>query len=398
MRVTQALNQSQFLAEIQTLESNLSQTQSQITSNQSFTTASQNPTAAGSVNNYNQALAQSQQYVTNSNSAQTRLSTEDSTLSQVQTQLQSLRTLALEANNSSLSAQDRSAIATQATQIQASLVGLANTQDGNGEYLFGGFASQTQPFTQTAAGATYNGDQGQRQVQIAAGQTVADGDSGDAVFNQIPTGNGTFTATPLASNTGTGVLGATTLSPTAGTYDGGTYSINFTAPGTYEVRDSANALVTSGTYTDGDSISFRGVQVTLAGQPAAGDSFTVAPSTNQSLFTTVQNIVSALQVGGSSSQATARLNNAMAGGINNIDQALSSLSNVRASVGARLNSITTQQSVAGSQQIQLQTSISSLQSLDYASAITTLDQQNTTLSAALQAYTITQGLSLFKYL
>ena len=61
-------------------------------------------------------------------------------------------------------------------------------------------------------------------------------------------------------------------------------------------------------------------------------------------------------------------------------------------------SITTQQSVAGSQQIQLQSSISSLQSLDYAGAITTLDQQNTTLSAALQAYTITQGLSLFKYL
>ena len=81
MRVTQALNQAQFLAEIHTLESNLSQTQSQITSNQSFTTASQNPTAAGSVNKYNQALAQSQQYVTNSNSAQTRLSTEDSTLS-----------------------------------------------------------------------------------------------------------------------------------------------------------------------------------------------------------------------------------------------------------------------------------------------------------------------------
>jgi flagellar hook-associated protein 3 FlgL len=235
-------------------------------------------------------------------------------------------------------------------------------------------------------------------VQIAAGQTVADGDSGDAVFNQIPTGNGTFAAAPLASNQGTGVLGATTLSPAAGTYDGGTYSINFTAPGTYEVRDSANALVTSGTYTDGDSISFRGVQVTLTGQPAAGDSFSVAPSTNQSLFTTVQNMVNALQVGGSTSQATAQLNNAMAGGINNIDQALSSLSNVRASVGARLNSITTQQSVAGSQQIQLQTSISSLQSLDYATAITTLDQQNTTLSAALQAYTITQGLSLFKYL
>ena len=80
------------------------------------------------------------------------------------------------------------------------------------------------------------------------------------------------------------------------------------------------------------------------------------------------------------------------------DQALNGFSNVRASVGARLNTITTQQSVAGSQQVQLQSSISSLQSLDYASAITTLNQQNTTLSAALQAYSLTQSLSLFKYI
>jgi len=398
MRVTPSLNQSQFLAAIESLQSNLSQTQNQITSGLSFTTASQNPTAAGAVNNYNQALAQSQQYVTNSSSAQTRLSTEDSTLSQVQTQLQSLRDLALEANSSTLSSADRSSIATQAKQIQATLVTLANTQDGKGEYLFGGFASQTQPFTLTASGAAYNGDQGTRVVQIAAGQTIADGDNGNAVFNQVKTGNGTFAAAAGAANTGTGVLGATTVSTAAGIYDGGTYSINFTAPGTYQVRDSSNVLVTSGSYTDGGSISFRGVQVTITGAPATGDSFSVAPSTDQSVFTTVQNIVNTLQTGNGTSVDTAKLNNALAAGINNIDQALGSLSNVRASVGARLNTITTQQSVAGTQQVQLQSSISTLQSLDYASAITTLNQQNTTLSAALQAYSLTQNLSLFKYI
>ena len=351
------------------------------------------------MDNYNQALAQSQQYDTNANSAQTRLSTEDSTLSQVQTQLQSLRDLALEANNSSLSNEDRTAIAAQATQIQNSLLALANTQDGNGEYLFGGFSTQTQPFTLSAGGATYNGDQGQRQVQIAAGQTVADSDSGDAVFGQIKTGNGTFTATAASTNTGTAVLGATTVS-NAGAYAAGNglYSINFTAPGTYEVRDSTNALVSSGTYTDGGTISFAGIQVTLTGQPAAGDSVAVAPSSNQSLFTTVQNLVTALKSGVSTSAQTAQLNNAIGTSINNLDQALNQTSNVRASIGGRLNSITTQQSVSGSQQIQLQSNISSLQSLDYAGAITTLDQQNTTLSAALQAFSLTQGLSLFKYI
>jgi flagellar hook-associated protein 3 FlgL len=396
MRVTQNLEQTQFLASISSLESSINQTQNQISSNQQFTTASQNPTAAGSVNNYEQALAQSQQYGTNATSAQTNLNTEGNALTQVQSQLETLRSLALEANSGTLSNANRTAIATQAVQIQNSLLSLANTQNGNGEYIFGGFAAQTQPFTLTASGATYNGDQGQRQVQIAAGQTVADGDNGDAVFNQIKTGNGTFTVAANVGNTGTGIVGATTVS-NAAAYDGGTYSINFTTPTSYQVMEGATA-VSTGSYTDGGTIAFNGVQVTLSGQPAAGDSFSLAPSTNQSLFTTVQNLVNALQTGVTTAASSTSLNNSINDAINNIGQAITQTSNVQASVGGRLNTITTQQSVATGQQTQLQQSISNLQGLDFAAAITTLDQQNTTLSAALQAFTLTQGLSLFKFL
>ena len=396
MRITEGLNQTQFLTAINALESGINQTQNQMSSNLQFTTASQNPTAAGSVNNYTQALAQSQQYGTNATSAQTNLSTEDNALSQVQTQLQALRTLALQANSGTLSNSNLSAIATQAVQIQNSLLALANTQNGNGEFMFGGFAAQTQPFTISATGATYNGDQGQRQVQIAAGQTVADGDNGDTVFNQIKTGNGTFTVAAAAGNSGSGIVGATTLSNPAA-YDGGTYAITFGAAGAYQVTKGATVVAT-GAYTDGGTIAFNGVQVTLSGQPASGDSFSLAPSANQSVFTTVQNLVSALQTGVSGGASSTALNNSINSAINNIDQALSQTSNVRATVGGRLNSITTQQSVATASQTQLQQSISTLQSLDFAKAITTLDQQNTTLSAALQAFTLTQGLSLFKFM
>jgi flagellar hook-associated protein 3 FlgL len=398
MRVTQGLEQSQFLTSLNQLESNISQTQNEISSGLSFTTASQNPVGAGLVTSYNQVLAQSQQYQSNGNSAQGGLNIEDSALTQVQNALQSLRDLALEANNSTISAQNRSAIATQATQIQQTLVSLANTQDGSGNYIFGGFATQTQPFALSATGATYSGDQGQRQVQIAAGQTAVVGDNGDLVFNQIKTGNGTFTAAPAPGNTGTGVLGASTVTDPAA-YAGGTFSIQFTAPNTYQVVNTAtNAVVTSGTYTAGQAIAFSGVQVTLSGQPATGDSFTVAPSANQSVFTTVQNLITALQQSPSAATGQTQLNNSINSAIDNIDQALGNMQSVQASVGARLNTITTQQSVATSQQTQLQKSISTLQSLDYAGAITSLDSQNTTLSAAMQAFTLTQGLSLFKYL
>jgi flagellar hook-associated protein 3 FlgL len=398
MRITQSLEQTQFLTSLNQLESNISQTQNEISTGLSYTTASQNPVAAGLVSNYNQVLAQSQQYTANGNSAQSSLNTEDSALTQVQNALQSLRDLALEANNATETTQDRSAIAAQASQIQGTLLSLANTQDGSGNYIFAGYATQTQPFALSATGATYSGDQGQRQVQIGAGQTVIVGDNGDLVFNQIKTGNGTFNVTAAASNTGSGVIGAATVNDPS-TYTGATYAIDFTAPNAYQVVNAAtNTVVSSGTYAAGQAISFAGVQVTLSGQPATGDSFTVAPSTNQSLFTTVQNLVTALQQNTPTAADQAQLNNSINGAINNIDQALDQTQTVQASVGARLNTITTQQSVATSQQTQLQQSISTLQSLDYASAITSLDSQNTTLSAAMQAFTLTQGLSLFKYL
>ena len=142
MRVTQGMEQAQFLATINQLESSIATNQNHISSGLSFTTASQNPVGAGLVTGYNQALAQSQQYTTNGNSAQSSLNTEDNALTQLQNQLQSLRSLALEANNGTESQQDLSAIATQASQIQQSLLSLANTQDGSGNYIFGGFSTR----------------------------------------------------------------------------------------------------------------------------------------------------------------------------------------------------------------------------------------------------------------
>jgi len=387
------MEQTQFLTALNGLESNLAQTQNEVSTGLAFTTPAEDPAAAGTVDNLNQVLAQSQQYTANANSAQTSLNTEDNALTQLEDQLQSLHSLALEANSGTQSSQDLSAIATQVSQIQNSLLSIANTQDGNGQYIFAGYATQSQPYSLTATGASYAGDDGQQKAQIAAGQTIAVGDNGNTVFNS-PTGNGTYTVTANAANTGSGLIGATTVS-NAAAYNGGSYTISFTSPNAYTI----NTLPpTTGTYTSGQAIAFDGLQISLSGQPATGDSFDVAPSTNQSIFTTVQNLVNALQPPTGTPGSPTQLSNSLADAINNINEALNQTSTVQASVGGRLNTITTQLSVATSQQTQLQTSISSLQSVDYATAVTTLDSENTQLSAAMQAFTLTQGLSLFKYI
>jgi flagellar hook-associated protein 3 FlgL len=112
----------------------------------------------------------------------------------------------------------------------------------------------------------------------------------------------------------------------------------------------------------------------------------------------VQNLANALQQSTATPAGQAQLNNSIVSAINGIDQALNQTQTVQTSVGARLNTITTAQAVATTQQTQLQQSISNVQSLDYPSAVTSLDSQNTTLQAAMEAFTQTQGLSLFKYL
>jgi flagellar hook-associated protein 3 FlgL len=404
MRVTQGLEQSQFLTSLSTLESNIAQTQNQVSNGKSFMNPSDNPAAAGAVDNYDAALAESQQYTANADSAQTSLTTQDTALTSVQNQLQSLNSLALEANSGTESSSNLTSLATQISQLQSTLLSIANTQDGNGQYIFSGYATQSQPFSLTATGSHYSGDQGQQHVQIAAGQTIATGDNGNTVFNNIPTGNGTYSVTAAPANSGSGLIGATTVANPAA-YDGKPFTISFSGPvgttgtNTYTINTTpAAATPVTGTYTSGQAISVDGLQINLTGTPASGDSFSVDPSTSQSIFTTMQNLVTALQAGNGTPASSTQLSNSIASALNNIGQALNHTSNVQATVGGRLNAITTQLSVQTSQQTQLQTSISGLQSLDYASAITSLQSQNTILTAAMQSFTLTQGLSLFKYI
>ena len=149
-------------------------------------------------------LAQSQQYTANGNSAQSSLNTEDSALTQVQNALQSLRDLALEANNAteSRSGSERDRHAGR-SRSRARLLSLANTQDGSGNYIFGGYRD---------ADAAVCAERDRRHVQRRSGSAagadrrrdkrVVVGDNGDLVFNQIKTGNGTFNVTAASRQHG----------------------------------------------------------------------------------------------------------------------------------------------------------------------------------------------------
>ena len=400
MRISTATFNSDAVSQMDALETALQQTETQLSTGVQLQNASDNPIGMSQVNQMNVEVSASTQYVTNSNTAQTNMQLEEQALSNATSVLQNANTLAVEANNSALTPANRADIATQLQQDLQSLTSIANSTDSNGNYLFGGYANTSPPFTQSNGTVGYNGSDQVTQVQISSNQSISSGDTGATAFMHIPTGNGTFTASAASTNTGTGSIGGGTVTdPTqwaaAAATGTGTYTISFTDPSDYQVTDSNGNVVSSGTYSNGDSISFNGAQVTLNGTPAAGDSFTLAPAGTTSAFGALSNLITTLNSTTlNSGQLTTQINSA----VQQIQNSITNFTNVSASVGARINAITAAQSTATSVTTTLKTNISTLQSTDYTAATTQLSSEELALQAAQESYASLEKLSLFNYI
>ena len=394
MRISTVGFQNDAVAQMQALESAIAKTQSELSTGLQIQNAADNPTGMAQVNELNVELSASQQYVTNGNAASANMKLEEQALTQANTVLQSAQDLAVQANNSSLSAAERQNIAAQLQQQLQELVGIANSTDSNGNYLFGGYASSAQPFAQAGNAVSYVGADAVNQIQISANQRISAGDTGASVFMNNPAGNGTFTTAAGASNTGTGSIDAGSVrSPAA--WVAGTYTISFTSPTAYQVTNSADAVVTSGTYTSPGTIAFDGVQVTVSGAPAAGDTFTLAPAGTASVFSTLSNLITTLN---STTLNQGQLTTQINGALEQLGGAITNVDNVQASVGARIDAINSSQSTAQSDQTELQSSISQLSDVDYTAATTQLSTEEVGLQAAQESYASLAKLSLFNYL
>jgi flagellar hook-associated protein 3 FlgL len=158
--------------------------------------------------------------------------------------------------------------------------------------------------------------------------------------------------------------------------------------------------VTTGTYdsTSGGEISFNGVEVGITGSPAAGDTFTVSPAGQQSVFDSLDNLVNSLNNAGSSAAGRAQLSSQLASGLSNIDQALGQVSTVTSNVGSRISLISSVNNDLTVAKTDVTTQISNVSNLDYAAATAQYSQEYIALQAAEQSYADINKLSLFNYL
>lgn len=400
MRISTPQIHQQALNAMLDQQSATSKTQLQIATGRRILTPADDPVGAARVLALGQSVSVTEQYQANINAAESKLKLEESALGSVTNMLQRVRELALQGNNDTNTSQDREAIAVEVRELLDELLRVANSQDESGEYLFAGFKTQTQPFSESGATYTYSGDQGRRMLAVGPNRQIATGDSGTDVFMNIPNGNGTFVVSANAANTGTGMIdqGSVVTSFTPETY---TISISEPTPGDlrYSISGSVSgAIATDVVYADGEAIGFGGIQVTLTGTPAAGDTFTVRPSSAQSLFDTVQAIAAQLENSGDSAAANALFHTDLGRAVNELDQGLEKILEIRASAGARLNALDDQHEINADYKLQLEETLSEVGDLDYAEAISRFELQMIALQAAQQSFAKMQGLSLFNFL
>jgi flagellar hook-associated protein 3 FlgL len=396
MRVASNVYQMQWLSSIQRKQAELAAIQQQTSTGKRVSTAADDPAGAAQALLLQQGLDRLGNFKSNAETASRRLGLEETALSQGSDALNRVRELAIQAANATQTRDSRSAMVAEVSELLTGLFDTANTQDGQGSYLFAGNQVQSRPFV-PGTNVQYNGDSGARSQRIGDTRTVQEGDSGSAVFMQIPAGNGTYTVTGNVTNQGSAYWTSATVS-NASAWVADTYAVNFTAADSWEVRNSGGGLVASGTYAAGQSISFAGVSVGFEGTPVAGDQFSIAPSGFQSAFKTVQDFLTTLAVDTSTPDGRAWFQNQLNTSLQNLDQGLQHLDNIRSQVGARLATIDRQLSSNADISVDLSQSISVIRDLDYASAISRLEQQLNSLEAAQKAFTRTRSLSLFDVL
>lgn len=301
MRISTALSQQLAVKVILDQQEDLTQTQRQIGTGLRILRPSDDPAASVRVLDLDQSIKETEQYLANNETAKSRLALEEITLGSATNVLQRVRELSVQAVNGTLTAASRVGLEQETRQLMGQLLGLANTTNASGEYLFSGFNSLTPPFTGSTTtvpgGFVYNGDTNQRNLQIGPTRQIADGDHGITVFGDPSTSNSIFDAVA-------------------------------------RFADNISLAVNTPTPNDIDAI----------------------------------------------------------------DQALDQILTARSNVGARLNALDQQQELNRDFILDVQTTLSDVQDLDFADAISQLNVQTAALQAAQQAYIRVQNLSLFNFL
>ncbi len=414
--------QQVFLRNIDNLNkgsADLFKTQQQLSTGKRVLQPSDDPLASAQIQKFKKEMARTEQYNSNIEVSERRLKLEEKTIEQINNQSIRLRELTLQGRNGVLHANDRRAIASEVDQIVKSLAGLMNTKDVQGEYLFSGHKGFTEPYSidQRTGRYVFNGDDGQRFLQVGPQMKVASTDSGAEIFDAVPKVSGYVIAD---INQNSQQISAHEIKD-ADAFDQfaverGALRISFVdgagTSGTYSITDSQNppqpvlsddnppVALTNIPFNDGDVIRVAGTELTIGTITAStSNPVTVDAMSQHNILNTALDLKQALETADLTTQeGNVAFNERMGHILNNLSGVEELNIGMRANIGGRLNALEQQESVNTDYALFTKESLSAFEDLDYNEAISRFALQETALQASYASFAKVQDLSLFNYI
>jgi len=399
----------------------LVRTQEQISTGKRILSAADDPVAATRIQQLNRNIASVDQFSRNIDIAENNLALEETSLNGATNLLQRIQELAVQAGNTAvLSPSEYASLADEVNIRLDELVGIANTQNSNGDYIFAGFKSDNQPFTgDSSNGYQFNGDEGQLRIKIDNSTTIASNDSAKAIFVDVPSD---------ANNVATSVNPSNRSNPSISVSVGNIVDqeaydefypediiIQFNEDAnvspdaknfTVTERSTGKVIAADQLYTPGETLTYNGVELTITGNPASadsgaglvGDQVFVDSADTQDVITTLLRFRDALNGYDGSAEGVARLESSVGSTINNLRNAQASISEVVSSIGARNNVLESTRSLHADTNLASKELLSNLSDLDFAEASTRLQLESFILQAAQASFLRVSELSLINQL
>ena len=426
MKVSTKLFNEQQIRQFSSLNEDIQKLQDKISSGKNIVVASDDPVGSVNLSGYKIVKQQLDQYLKNVNSAQTRLSLVDTNLQNLSTIMIRANELLIQASSDVLGRSDREAIALEVDEMKEELLSLANQQDANGSFIFGGYKTKIQPFQKNINGLIeYKGDAGTTSLSISETMVVETSVDGESLFQKIKGTSGVtvsmFTMLENISHsirTASSAVHATKADTHAefeitnrdfGTWSfditghGGTANINVELTGDdpadiIKAINNANIGITaSQSSTNPKKIKLDSSQQGIIELKNLEIPYIKTAQKVPTSFITFDPLdATGNKIG--HSQTLYDNDQLTSSQLNNIADTQVHIANFRGEVGAKLNLLNRQNQNLSERDLAIKKDLSDLEDADLASLVTDLKAQLTGLQASQQAFVKISDLNLFNYL
>jgi flagellar hook-associated protein 3 FlgL len=426
MTISSKLYNQQAVSQFNRLTEDAQKLQSQVASGKAFTESADAPTQAVKLSATKVLRAAAERFSDNIATAQNRLAVADSSLGASVNALTRISELAVQAGNDTLNDTDRTAIATEVKQLRGLLVSLGNTRDGNGQAIFGGLRTSTDPFvTDADGGIAYQGDDGRHSVAISTSQRLSTSLDGADAFMRVATSEGPQSVFDVIDGFIAAVENRSGSSDSRQTTDNAelrfsaarepqTWQMRLTGPSgsanlSFDLVDgevaTAMTAINDASGTTGITASLTGDGLGLVLTATSGgivklDRLQIEGADGTAIPADYSATVSALDSNGDttgSAQLTDqrhRINGAIA----NIRDTIEHVALRQAEVGSYLQVAELQSKIMDDRMLQIEKDVSKLQDADLAVLITQMQSLVLNRDAAQKAYATVSQRSLFDFM